>query len=228
MTLGDHDRGRGYRRGAVMGLTIAEAFILITFALLLLFAFWQWKVDQENTLDVQEFRSLTEKDRQTFLKIQSDGSLDAFIALSNSGVNFSAPVVLEDPQNKWRFIDQAELTRLLDAAEQLPEDLQRNLTDLVRSEGAAEILREMALLEELVASGQSIAEMIAQNEMAQAIAQSDHDISELLQTARLLETLGKTGQTLEDVLATADLISDLEQYRRTLPTCEQYMTANLL
>jgi len=87
---------------------------------------------------------------------------------------------------------------------------------LVRSEGAAEILREMALLEELVASGQSIAEMIAQNEMAQAIAQSDHDISELLQTARLLETLGKTGQTLEDVLATADLISDLELADQTL------------
>lgn len=25
-----------------------------------------------------------------------------------------------------------------------------------------------------------------------------------------------------------DLISDLEQYRRTLPTCDQYMAANLL
>jgi len=32
---------RGYRRGAIMGLTVAEAFILIAFLLLLLFAFWQ-------------------------------------------------------------------------------------------------------------------------------------------------------------------------------------------
>ena len=30
------DRAAGYRRGAVMGLTVAEAFMLIAFALLLL------------------------------------------------------------------------------------------------------------------------------------------------------------------------------------------------
>jgi len=46
---------RSYRRGSFMGLTIAEAFILIAFTLLLLFAFWQWEAEKENTPAVQAF-----------------------------------------------------------------------------------------------------------------------------------------------------------------------------
>lgn len=38
---------RGYRRGAVMGLTLAEAFILITFAVLMLLALWRLQVNHE-------------------------------------------------------------------------------------------------------------------------------------------------------------------------------------
>ncbi len=37
-----HGSHRQYRRGAIMGLTIAEAFMLLVFALLLLFLLWRW------------------------------------------------------------------------------------------------------------------------------------------------------------------------------------------
>ena len=216
MSSNGNELGRGYRRGAVMGLTIAEAFILITFALLLLFAFWQWEVEQENTQDVQTFRELPIEDRETFLDLHADGTLEAIIVLSNNGFDFRAPDATDYPQDKWRFIDQAELNRLLDGAEQLPEDLQRNLANLVQSEGASEILREMALLEELVNSGKTIAEMIASSEVAQAITDSGQSVEDLLQTARLLEQLAQAGQSLDDVIATAELMAVSAQAGETL------------
>lgn len=40
MRRGDYDRAAGYRRGAVMGLTMAEAFMLIAFVLLMLLGVW--------------------------------------------------------------------------------------------------------------------------------------------------------------------------------------------
>ena len=58
---------RSYRRGAIMGLTMAEAFILIAFALLLLFAFWQWEKEKENTPEVVAFRELPDDLRHAVL-----------------------------------------------------------------------------------------------------------------------------------------------------------------
>ena len=48
---------RNFRRGAVMGLTIAESFILLAFCLLLLFTFWQLQSQKE-----EEARRKTELD----------------------------------------------------------------------------------------------------------------------------------------------------------------------
>ncbi|WP_120635256.1 DUF1524 domain-containing protein [Ruegeria sp. EL01] len=147
---------RNYRRGAIMGLTMAEAFILIAFALLLLFAFWQWEVEKQNTPDVHAFRELTEEQRQTVLNSVEDGSMDAFVALRGKGMDFSTPASIENPQEKWRFIDEDELLRLTDAAAGLPEDIQRDLADLVEAGQAKRLLREMAALEDLVKAGQTL------------------------------------------------------------------------
>ncbi|MBC6403471.1 MAG: hypothetical protein GDA35_07600 [Hyphomonadaceae bacterium] len=189
---------RGYRRGAIMGLTIAEAFILIAFALLLLFAFWQWMESKKNTPEVQVFRELPYDQRQTVLSASrdgsleafvqvfkelpydqrqrvisasTDGSLEAFVALVEQGVDFSRPGSLEDPSERWRFIDRDEVLRLTDAATRLPEDIQRDLADMVESDRAQEILKEMAVLEELVGAGQKL-ESISRN-IRDAEAQKD-------------------------------------------------------
>ena len=116
---------RSYRRGAIMGLTMAEAFILIAFALLLLFAFWQWEKEKENPPEVVAFRELPYNQRQIVLAAVRNGSLEAFIALKERGVDFAALASVETPQEKWRFIDQDEVLRLMDAASRLPEDYPR-------------------------------------------------------------------------------------------------------
>ena len=89
------DMDRGYRRGAIMGLTMAEAFILIAFALLLLFAFWQWEEERENTPEVQAFKGLPYDRRQTVLAASQDGSIEAFMALQEAGVDLKALASLQ-------------------------------------------------------------------------------------------------------------------------------------
>mgnify|MGYP001611819741 FL=1 len=41
---------RNYKRGAVMGLTVAEAFILLAFCLLLLFSWWQVETERKSLI----------------------------------------------------------------------------------------------------------------------------------------------------------------------------------
>ncbi len=147
---------RHYRRGAIMGLTMAEAFILICFALLLLFAFWQWETEKQNTPEVKAFKELTDEQRRTVLVSVQDGSMDAFVSLKKTGIDFAAPASIENPQEKWRFIDKSELLRLTDAVARLPEDIQRRLADQVEAGEAQKLLQEMAVLEDLVQAGQTL------------------------------------------------------------------------
>lgn len=190
---------RSYRRGAIMGLTMAEAFILISFALLLLFAFWQWEIQKENTPEVQAFKELTNRQRHNILQVSGDGSLEVFLSLKKQGMDFEAPHSIENAREKWRFIDKDELRRLMDAASELPEDIQRNLARLVENEQAHRILSEMGALEELIKSGQTVAELVKSSETAAAITETGKSLEELLATAQTIDDLRKAGQTLEGI-----------------------------
>jgi|GEM_PF-676839 len=207
---------RSYRRGAIMGLTMAEAFILIAFALLLLFAFWQWEKEKENTPEVRAFRELPYDQRQTVLGASRDGSLEAFIVLKEQGVDFATPASVENPKEKWRFVDQDEVLRLMDAASQLPEDMQRDLADLVENKKAQEVLKEMALLEELVESGREVADLIAKSEIASQVEASGLSVDELLATAQIVESLDSSGHSFEELVAAATAIDGMREEGRTL------------
>lgn len=211
-----NDTDRSYRRGAIMGLTMAEAFILISFALLLLFGFWQKEMQKEITPEVAAFKKLSLEHRQTVLVAAQDGSLMAFAGLRREGVDFSSPASVELPQEKWRFIDTDDVRRLMDAASSLPEDMQRDLADLVEDEEAQKILSEMGALEALVESGQNIADLIASSDAAAEINDSGRSLDELLATAKILETLNNSGQTIDDLLATAQALEDIESAGQTL------------
>lgn len=200
---------RNYRRGAIMGLTIAEAFILIAFALLLLFAFWQWEVEKENTPEVQAFKELTDGQQKTVLVSTEDGSIEAFVSLKEKGVDFATPASVENPKEKWRFIDQDEVLRLIDAAQKLPADMQRDLADMVEADRAKDVLSQMAILEELVDAGKSVEELITSSRVSEIIDQSGKSVEELLQTAQLIESLEKSGKSIDDVLAALETADTL-------------------
>ena len=105
---------RSYRRGAILGLTIAEAFVLIAFALLLLFAFWHWDMQRENTAEVLAFKGLSVERQLLIVESVQDGSMEAFATLKEQGVDLRTPASLENPQEKWRFIDADDQRRILD------------------------------------------------------------------------------------------------------------------
>lgn len=189
MKSGDqHGFERQYRRGAIMGMTMAEAFVLIAFALLLLFSFWRWEVDRENTEHVVAFKNLPGKSQKAFLEAVNDGSLQVFVSLKKAGVDFSAPEVAKDIPERWRFIDKDDLVRLQDAAAQLPEDVQRDLADLVEVGDAEAILSQMAVLEQL-------ADMQLPPDLLRAyinqIANQQNEASSISEIAKKIRNAGK-------------------------------------
>lgn len=148
-------RDSSYRRGAIMGLTMAEAFILISFALLLLFALWQWETNKENTEPVEAFKEFSPQQQQAALKViyrlrdLDQQQIERVYDAVDDGV-------FQDPENSWRFISDTELQRLLDGAQKLPKDVHRQLADLVEAQQAEQVLSELGVLERIIEAGQSL------------------------------------------------------------------------
>lgn len=188
---------RNYRRGAIMGLTLAEAFILIAFALLLLFAFWQWAKEKENTEEVRALNELPYEQRISILNAFTEATsmelkdlpeiVPVVDALQKKGIGperlstmadaLSSPGAAGQLKDKWRFIDQDDARRLLDSVSSLPPDVQRDLADLVESENAHVALSKMAILEELVQSGQDIERL---REMFGTLQQADRSLTNIV------------------------------------------------
>lgn len=90
---------RGYRRGAVMGLTLAEAFVLITFAVLMLLALWRLQVDEELSRYREELsrfeglRDLSQRQLAVAESLGESGQLELADAIVSDGVNLA--VVIE-------------------------------------------------------------------------------------------------------------------------------------
>ena len=149
---------RQYRRGALLGMTIAEAFILIAFALLLLLAAWKTQSEKEieryrqiETLTPEQVRAVARLDEAGLLEeaarlAQSDG-FEAVSALERAGADFERLREIAEDQERWRLIDKDELRRILDGAQELPEDIQRDLADLVEIEDPRQIMRFLELTE---------------------------------------------------------------------------------
>lgn len=133
---------RQFRRGAVMGLTIAEAFILISFILLLLLGAWQVQSDEEKA-QLHRISQLSEREIADVATLVDHKQLDAVTRLVSAGLDFRRGEGIPDSAKKWRLIDSDELRRMVDAASDLPPDLQHDLADLVEikdPKGLAEIL----------------------------------------------------------------------------------------
>jgi outer membrane protein OmpA-like peptidoglycan-associated protein len=141
---------RQYRRGALLGMTIAEAFILIAFALLLLIAAWKTQADQELNR-YRQIENLTPEQVRVVAEMTEAGRLEEAAALAASE-NFETLAVLGEIASdveRWRFIDKDELVRILEGAQQMPEDLQRDLADLVELEDPRRIIELLAASERM-------------------------------------------------------------------------------
>lgn len=103
-----------YRRGAIMGLTMAEAFVLIAFILLLLLAAWKAQTDAEREV----IEGLSHETLAALARVEQAGKTDKFMEF-------------KDNPDDWRLIDKDELRRVIDKSTDFPEDMQSDLADLV-------------------------------------------------------------------------------------------------
>lgn len=145
---------RNYRRGAIMGLTVAEAFILLAFCLLLLFTYWQAKADEEKEILRQEkeeiiasYGNLTPDQQAELMTAFEDGRMEALVAIEEAGVDIREAVKAIEPEEFTRFIQEEQLQRILAGAAKLDEEILVELSKLIEIGENDMIMRALAAAE---------------------------------------------------------------------------------
>lgn len=131
--LQDGGRGfdRSYKRGAVMGLTVAEAFILLSFCLLLLFTWWQVDTERRSLVAADRIAELTPEQKEDIVAGLSDGTFDLATALRKAGTDLSAPDAIERVSEYTRFMRDEDMKRLMDAVVKLSPETRLSLADAI-------------------------------------------------------------------------------------------------
>ena len=163
------DSDRNYRRGAVMGLTVAEAFMLVAFALLMLLALWRFEADAEQRevatalslaeqrleaaetalAALREFRDIPPQQRAALIEMASDGRLQIARALRDQGFENPAPEDIRELMRRLELLEQADLRRLIDAATVWRAEDRARLLDFVSlNPGEQSIADIVAILED--------------------------------------------------------------------------------
>ena len=135
--------GKHYRRGAVMGLTVAEAFMLVAFVLLLLLLFWRHQVQDAVDLAAK----FSPEQQQALLKGAVPVPPDRLAELKKKERKLDDPARrilakgevpigrerMAELEKKERQLADPALRALAKAAAKLPPDKLRKLTDLARN-----------------------------------------------------------------------------------------------
>lgn len=157
MTWGKSATSRAYRRGAVLGLTIGEIFVLVSFILLLLLLLGQTTLsDAKSDLSVAKsetelarkdlselviFQEMAPRDRKRLETAVRNGWLKEILDVAETGE-------LGDPS---RFVERIRETNspqhaeLLNIIERQPLDVAERLTDLLT--GNSNLERQLTLLD---------------------------------------------------------------------------------
>lgn len=186
--LGGSDRA--YRRGAVMGLTVAEAFILLAFCLLLLFTWWQVETERKSLVAADAIGDLTEAQKAEVVEGLSDGTFQIANTLRQQGVSMLGPQAVEDAKQFSRFMSQEDLRRLMQGAAQLPPDTRLRLADTVEIGDAAQLVQAMT---QIGAGDADPTARIAQR--LTAAAQAERSLVDALQD-RLGNTIREAGGSI--------------------------------
>ncbi len=198
--------GKHYRRGAIMGLTVAEAFMLIAFVLLLLLLFWRHQVQDAVNLAAK----LPPESQQALLEGAVPIRPERLAELETKEqqlANTARRVLAEDEVavTRQRLEDLKATEQLLEKplqralaefAAKLPPETLRKLTDLARKPdtvAAADALLKGAVtirperLAELEAKEQQLANTERRVLMEDEVPVARQRLEELRETERLLE-----------------------------------------
>ncbi|MBZ4691372.1 MAG: hypothetical protein JG765_2623 [Cereibacter sp.] len=225
-------RDASYRRGTVMGLTAAEAFMLICFILLLLLGLWRQSSEERlakaqeaeafhNAFSAEErIAALTYKPRLTELgeDLLKLGDLSRIVAEADGAQQVEDAIRLyqevkgtppEEVATRARLLNDATLKKLAEAAVKLPDDTKRKLVDLTALESFPEIVAAVH------AAPEETLEARAQNEELAAYRKTDltpDDISRMRSTVsdlnRINDSALETGADAEPFILQGDAAID--------------------
>lgn len=181
---------RSYKRGAVMGLTVAEAFILLAFCLMLLFTWWQLDTERRSLIAADRLADLTPEQKAEIIAGLTDGTFDLALALRRAGVDLSASGAVEDLAQYSRFMREEDLRQLMQAAVKLSPDTRLSLSNMV------EVTKESALRAMLARAraGDDALGVVASR--LKVAAQAESDLVALL-NGTLGETIRAAGGSID-------------------------------
>ena len=172
MTLNTIDSGRGfdrsYKRGAVMGLTVAEAFILLAFCLLLLFTWWQLDTESKSLLAADKIGTLTAEEKAVIIAGLSDGSFKDYS----------------------RFVREEDLKRIMQGVVKLSPETRLSLSEAVNAPSEATLRTALSQAQ----SGDSTVDTISGR--LEAAAKDQGDMVSLL-NQRLGGSIRAAGGSIE-------------------------------
>ncbi|QFT97434.1 Succinoglycan biosynthesis protein ExoI [Roseovarius sp. THAF8] len=193
-----------------MGLTVAEAFILLAFCLLLLFTYWQAKADEEKEILRQEkeeiiasYGNLTRDQQAELMAAFEDGRMEALITIEKAGVDIREAVKAIEPEEFTRFIQEEQLQRILAGAAKLDEETLVDLSELV------EIGKNDMIMRALAAAESEYLENIEALRTNPKLAALMEEAAEL--EPRMLETLSKVVEMDEKMLTRALVAASKEE-----------------
>ncbi|GIT90454.1 hypothetical protein JANAI62_00640 [Jannaschia pagri] len=230
------DRGRGYRRGTVMGLTVAEAFMLIAFVLLMLLGVWMASARERITALEERVRasepfaqSFTEEQKAAALAGRDQltllgndlAKLDAFRTLTDQGASPSEAamaldllgqlpdgVTLPEVADRVRLLDEAMLRDLAEAAVTLDPETRATLSEMAQLDDFPEVAD---LLRDT--GLESLRSDLAKLAAFEDILASGVDPDSAAEMADLLAAYRATGLHPDEVRALAAQMDDLTRAR---------------
>lgn len=124
---------RNYKRGAVMGLTVAEAFILLSFCLLLLFTWWQIDTEKRSLMAADVIANLTPAQKAEVIAGLTDGTFQLASDLRHSGLDLTDPTLSQGLADYARALDDASFREMVALARSLDpqtrEEIRAGLED---------------------------------------------------------------------------------------------------
>jgi len=221
------DHSASYRDGTVMGLTAAEAFMLISFILLLLLT-WRFVADgnrQEELERVREFGDqFSQEEKRLALAyrhrlVEFKESMDVINHVLESGATMAEIQKGLDLEGRFgnlepdlidgrlRLMDKERLRMLLESVQDLPEDELQRLTNMTSTEDLAKRLQEFEAFKN---SGLTLEKSL---QLADAEMRLKDDIEELASKLKAFEETGLSPEEVGRLQADAERVNNLRRGR---------------
>lgn len=212
-TLQEYRQKASYRRGTVMGLTAAEAFMLVAFILLTLLVVWRVMAAEEREQLLEENALL----REAVERVGDPASITAALAFQDRFNQLPA----DEMEARLDLMTDEKLRSLVREAYGLPEEGLLELIDLTRDGVVPGIREKLDQLERLRLRSEDVVEL--QQELASAqedqrrleeemtrIESARHDLeSENEALEKRLADFAETGHTPSDIRDMVTTLADL-------------------